>query len=211
MGSKAPSPKIATSSPSLMTSALPIGQRHRMGLDGCSRPRAARIAHRARPRLLQRRVHHVRQLILVLRHHVDDVGNAAQIADVKEAVMGGAVIAREPTAIHAKDDGQILQANVVHDGIEGALQEGGVDGAKRPEAHGGQAGGKDDAVLLGDAHIEISARMMGAEEIERRSVGHRGGDGHYLGVLVGQLDQGFGKNLGIGTLTAGVVSPVSGS
>ena len=114
--------------------------------------------------------------------------------------MGGAIIAGEAAAVHAEDHGKVLQANVVHDGIEGALQESGVDGAEGTEAHGGQAGGKDDAVLLGDAHIEIPARMMGTEEIERRSIGHGGGDGHYLGILVGQLDQGFRKNFGIGTL-----------
>src|ERR1700735_5136730 len=99
--------------------------------------------------------------------------------------MGRAVIAGETTAVHTEDHGQILQANVVYDGIEGTLQESGVDSAKGTEAHGGQAGGKDDAVLLGDAHIEIPAWMMGAEKIERRSIGHRGRDGHYFGVLVG--------------------------
>ena len=92
---------------------------------------------------------------------MDDVGNAAQIADVKKTVMRRAIIAGKPTAIHAEDNRQVLQANVVHDGIEGTLQESGVDGTERAEAHGGQAGSEDDAVLLGDAHIEIPARVMG--------------------------------------------------
>ncbi len=111
------------------------------------------------------------------------------------------IVAGESPAIHAEDDRQVLQANVVHDGIEGALQEGGVDGAEGTEAHRRQAGGEDDAVLLGDAHVEIPARVMGTEEIERRSIGHGGGDGHHLAVLVGQLDQRIGKDFGIGSLT----------
>ena len=171
-----------------------------MRLDRGAWSGAPGIAHRGRSRLQQRRVHHVCQLILIFGNHVDDVGNATQIADVEKTVMRRSIIAGKPAAIHAEDDRQVLQANIVHDGIEGTLQESGVNGTERTEAHGGQAGGKDDAVLLGDAHIEIPARVMRTEEVERRSVGHGGGDGHDLGVLVGQLDQGLGKDFGIGTL-----------
>ena len=62
------------------------------------------------------------------------LGDAAQVGDVEEAVMGGAVVAGEAGAVHAEDDGELLQADVVDDGVEGALQEGGVDGADGAEA-----------------------------------------------------------------------------
>ena len=91
---------------------------------------AARIADGDGAVVLQRGEHHVGQFVLVLGDHVDDVGDAAQIADVEEAVVRGAVVAGEAAAIHAEDHGQVLQADVVHDLVEGALQEGGIDGAE---------------------------------------------------------------------------------
>src|SRR5882757_6275500 len=92
------------------------GESYRVSLDGRSRPCTARIAHCCWPGLLQGRIHHVRQLILIFGNHVDDVGDAAEIADVKKPVMGGAVIPGKTAAIHAEDDGQILQTDIVHDG-----------------------------------------------------------------------------------------------
>ena len=76
--------------------------------------------------------------------------------------MRGAVVGGEAAAIHAEDDGQVLQADVVDDRVEGALQEGGVDGAEGLEALGGQAGGEEDGVLLGDADVEILVGVMRA-------------------------------------------------
>jgi len=64
------------------------------------------------------------------------------------------IIAGESPTIHAEDNRQVLQAHIVHDRIEGTLQEGGIDGAERTEAHRSQARREDDAVLLGDAHVE---------------------------------------------------------
>src|ERR1700733_1589783 len=171
-----------------------------MGLDRGPRPGTPGIAQRSWPGLLPRCKHHVRQLILILGNHVDDVGNATQIADIEEAVMGWAIIARKSTTIHAEDDGQVLQTNIMHDGVEGSLQESGVDGTDGTEAHGGKASGKDDTMFLGDTYIEISTRMMRAEKVECGSIGHGRSDGHYLGVLIRQFDQRIGKHFGVGTL-----------
>ncbi len=94
--------------------------------------------------------------------------------------MRGAVVGGQAAAIHAEDHRQILQADVVHDGVEGALQEGGVDGAERLEALGGQAGGEQHGVLLGDADVEILVRMVRLEAVEAGAVGHGRRDGHDL-------------------------------
>ena len=138
---------------------------------------AARIADGDGAVVLERGEQHVLQLVLVLGVHVDDVGDAAQIADVEEAVVGGAVVAGEAAAVHAEDDGEILQRNVVHDLVEGALEEGGVDGAEGAEALGGHARGEEHGVLLGDADVEVALGVVRAEEVERGAVGHGGGDG----------------------------------
>ena len=132
-----------------------------------------------------------------IERHLRD---AAQIGDVEEAVMRGAVVAGEAGAVHAEEHGKLLQRDIVDDGIEGALQKCGVDGADRTEAARGHAGGEDDGVFLGDAHVEVAARMGGAEEIEAGAVGHGGGDGDDARIGVGQLNQCLGEGLGVGGL-----------
>ena len=145
-------------------------------------------------------LHHVGQLVFVLGRHEHHLRNAAEIGDVEEAVMRGAVVAGKAGAVHAEEHGKFLQADVVHDGIEGALQEGGVDGADGTEAARGHAGSEDDGVLLGDADVEVAAGMVGAEEIEAGAVGHGGSDGDDAGIVVGKLHQGVGEDLGVGGL-----------
>ena len=102
-------------------------------------------------------------------------------------MMRGTVVAGEAAAVHAEDHRQILQAHVVHDGIEGALQEGGVDRAERLESLGRQPGRKKHRVLLGNAHIEILVGMMRAEAVEAGAVGHGGGNGHDLLIQFASL------------------------
>ena len=100
--------------------------------------------------------------------------------------MRRSVVAGEPGAVHAEKHRQLLQADVVHNGIEGPLQKSRVDGAHRPVAARGHAGGKDHRVLLGDAHVKVSLGMARPEKIESRAAGHGRGDGHDALVLVGQ-------------------------
>ena len=123
---------------------------------------AARIADGDGAVVMQRGEEHVGQLVLVARVEVDHVRNAAQVADVEEAVVGRAVVAGEAAAVHAEHDVEILQADVVDDLVERALQEGGVDRAERLVALGRHAGGEEDGVLLGDADVEIFVRDASA-------------------------------------------------
>ena len=111
--------------------------------------------------------------------------------------MGGAVVAGKPGAVHAEKHRQLLQRHVVDDGIEGALQECRVDSAHRTEAARGHAGGEDDGVLLGDAHVEVALGMVRTEQVQARAVGHGGGYRNNPRILVGKLHQAGGKGLGI--------------
>ena len=81
----------------------------------------ARIADGARSRKLEGGLHHVGQLVLVLGSHQHDLGNAAQVGDVEQPMMSGTVVAGKPGAIHAEENRQLLQTNVMHDGVEGSL------------------------------------------------------------------------------------------
>ena len=172
---------------------------------------AARIADGAGSGKLQSCLHHVRQLVFILRRHQHHLGNAAQIADIEQAVMRGAVVAGEAGAVHAEQDGKLLQAHVVDDGIEGALQESGVDGADRTEAARRHAGGKDHRMLFGNADIEVTLGMVGAEEIEAGTVGHRSGDGDDALDLWWQAERVCWRRPRSMWAGRGLVLPVSGS
>src|SRR5580658_9667308 len=171
-----------------------------MLLDHCSRACAARIAHRSRTVVQHRRVEHVGQFVLVLGVHVNDVRNAAQVADVEEAVVCCAVIAAQTAAIHAEDDGKVLQADVVDDGIESPLQEGGINRTEGPVAACGHAGGEDYRMFLSNAHVEIFFWMVRTEEVERRAVGHGSGNRYQLLILVRELNKGVSEYFGVGAL-----------
>ena len=150
--------------------------------------------------MLQGGEEHVGEFVFVLGAHVDDVGNAAQVADIEEAVMRRPVVSAQPTAIHAEDYGQVLQADVVHNGIKAALQEGGIDGAERPETFRRHSGGEQNRVFFGNAHIVILVRMHGAEAVERGAVRHGRGDRDDPIVAGCKLDERVGKDLRVGAL-----------
>ena len=61
-------------------------------------------------------------------------GSGAEVGDVEGAVVRRAVVADQAGAVHREDDVQLLQADVVDDLVEGALQEGRVDRADRLDA-----------------------------------------------------------------------------
>ena len=116
---------------------------------------AARVAQRDRAAVVGGRGRdHVHELGLVRRRHDHHVRQAGEGGDVERAGVGRAVRADEPRPVDGEADGQVLDRDVVHDLVVGALQEGRVDGAERPEALRREPGGKRDGVLLGDADVE---------------------------------------------------------
>ena len=109
--------------------------------------------------VVRHRPEHVAEFVFVLRLHVDDSGNGAQVADVEEAVVRRAVVAGEAGAIHAKRDVEVLQRDVMDDHVVGALHEGGVDGEEGLHPSHGEAAGEERGMFLGDADVESSVRM----------------------------------------------------
>jgi hypothetical protein len=138
------------------------GEGSGLGLDLYAGAGAARVADEAGAGEVEARVQHVDEFVLVLGLHDRGVGHAAEIGEVEEAVVRGAVVGREAGAIHAEGDRQVLQRDVVNDLIVGALEEGRVNRADGAEALGGEAGGEEHGVLLGDADIEELLRAAAA-------------------------------------------------
>jgi hypothetical protein len=72
--------------------------------------------------------------------------------------MGGTVSADEAGAVDRKAHRQVLDRDVMHDLVIGALQEGRIDRAERLVAFRGEPGGKGHRMLLGNADIEGARR-----------------------------------------------------
>ena len=98
---------------------------------------------------------------------IDEVGQAAEIGDVERARVGRAVGADQAGAVDGEAHRQVLDRDVVHDLVVGALQEGRIDRAERLYAFGRQARGEGHRVLLGDADVEGALR----ESSRRRGPG----------------------------------------
>src|SRR5690606_36599499 len=92
----------------------------------------------------------------------------------------------------------ILQRDIVDDLVVGALEEGRVDRANGLDAFGGETGGEEDGVFLGDADVEELFRSRGGEVREAGAAGHRAGDTDYAGVLFGETSERVAEDVLVG-------------
>ena len=122
-------------------------------------------------------------------------GSGAEVGDVEGAVVGRAVVADQAGAVHREDDVELLQADVVDDLVEGALEEGRVDRADRLRALERQAGGEQDGVLLGDADVVVLLGHLLGELLQPGPPRHRGGDPDHALVALGLGDHRVGEDL----------------
>ena len=141
---------------------------------------------------------HVDELVFVLGLHVDDAGDAAQVGDVEQTVVRGAVVAAEAAAVHAQAHGQVLDRHVMDDHVDRPLHEGRIDGEEGAQALGGHAAGEQGGVLFGDADIVVALRQLLLEDAEAGAAGHGGGDGDDLGIGLGEIDHAAGVDLRVG-------------
>jgi hypothetical protein len=155
-------------------------------------------------------VEEVGEFVLVLRLRDGGVGDVAQVGEVEEPVVGGAVVGRETGAVQAEDDGELLEADVVDDLVVRALEEGRVDCDDGLEAAGGEAGCEEDGVLLGDADVEELARERLCENGESGAARHGAGDTDDAVVELGLAHEGAAEDLLVGRSGAGGGAAVAG-
>ena len=140
---------------------------------------------------------HIAHLAFIFRRHQNHVRHASQVGNIQQSMMRRAVTSGNPAAIQAELDVQVLNADIVNQLIERALQKRRVDRADRLQAFNGQSRGKSHAVLFGDTDIE---RAFG-KSFERRAnagaVRHRGCQRHDTLVLLHQFAERLTKNLRI--------------
>ncbi len=144
------------------------------------------------------RPEHVGELGFVLRLHVDDAWDGTEVADVKEAVVRGSVVAGEAGAVHAEGDIEILQRNVVNDHVISALHEGAVNRDEGLHALCGEAAGEKRGMFFGDADIEEAVRMPFGEMDEACAGGHGGGDGDDFVIRIGEVSEFFTEKFRVG-------------
>ena len=114
--------------------------------------------------------------------HDHELGQAAEIGEIKRARMRRAVGADKAGAVHGETHRQLLDRDVVDDLIICALQEGRVDRTERLITLGRQTAGKRHRMLLGDADVESAVGKGLAEKVDAGAGRHGGGNGDDLVV-----------------------------
>ena len=92
-------------------------------------------------------------------------------------MVRGPVVAHQPGPVDGEHDRQVLEPDVLHEHVEGALQKGRVDGDDRLQTAQGEPGREQDGVLLGDADVVNAARELAFELLQTRTGGHGRRDG----------------------------------
>ncbi len=184
---------------------FPVGQQFRPADGNRFGPRGQGNAHGAAPGIAQGHGtvvpdggdQHSTQLIFIPGAHDRHVGQSPEIAEVEEAVVGGAVFAHDAAPIQGEHHRKPLDADVMENLVEGPLQKGGIDGHHRAHAFGGQPRREGDPVLFRDPHVVKPVRIFFREFGQPRSFGHGGGDGNDARIGFGQFHHGFAEHRGV--------------
>ena len=171
------------------------GQRGGLLLDLHARAGTARVADEARSIVLQRGVQHVGEFVLVLRLQERRVRHIAQERKVEEPVVGRPVVGREAGAVQTEDHRQLLQADVVHDLVVGALEKRGIDRDHRPQSLRREAGGEQRGMFLRDADIEELPRQLPGEQRQTGPTRHRAGDADHARIQLRLAHQGAAEDV----------------
>ena len=118
--------------------------------------------------------------------------------------MGLSGVAVSRASENKQGGGRVVEAQIVPELIEGALQKRSVDAKNGHGARCGERARVCHGVLLGDAHIdELGTR--GASELGREphDIGRGGGDSDDTTILMHAIEQVGARNLGIGVVAAG--------
>ena len=102
-------------------------------------------------------------------------------------MVGRAIGADQAAAVDGENDRQILQRNVMHQLVVGALQESRIDGDDRLQPFASETGGEGDGVLFGDADIVVAISVLGREAHHAGALAHRRGDADEARIGLGHV------------------------
>src|ERR1700752_394222 len=112
--------------------------------------------------------------------------------------MSLSVSACDTAAIKTKLHVEILNADVVYHLIEAALKEGGIDRANGLQSFTRHAGGKSDAVLLGNANVKRSLWKLLEWRANAGAIRHRRRQSDHLRIFLHQFRQRVAKYFRVG-------------
>src|SRR5829696_4639510 len=117
--------------------------------------RSARVANRNWALgHFQRRLQHVAEFVLVLRGHDGHVGQATEVGQIENAMVGAPVVSSKSRTVDGERHWEALQTDVMNNLIIGALEKRRIDADDRTHALGGETRGEGDRMLLGNADVE---------------------------------------------------------
>ena len=109
--------------------------------------------------------------------------------------MRRAVVADQPRAIHAERDVELLEADVVDDLVEPALEERRVDRRHRLHSLEREPGREQHGVLLGDPDVVVLVGHLLGQHRQAGAARHRGGDADHARVAARLLDERAAEHL----------------
>ena len=132
-----------------------------------------------------------------------DVWHHLQDGEIPHSVVTRAVRPGDARAVEHERHTRFVQRHVHEHLIEGAVDEGGVEGDHRMQAAECHPGSGCHRVLLRYADVEDAIRIFLSEAVEPGRTQHGRGDSDDLGVGVGDLDDLVGENRCPGLLIDG--------
>uniref|UniRef100_J1RUT9 Dehydrogenase n=1 Tax=Streptomyces auratus AGR0001 TaxID=1160718 RepID=J1RUT9_9ACTN len=127
-------------------------------------------------------------LVGVARRGDPQTRDDLQDRHVPHAVVRGAVGAGDTGPVQDEGDPALVQRHVHQHLVEGAVEEGGVDGEDRVQAAGGHTGRGDRGVLLGDADVVDAVGEGLGELVQSDGLQHGRRDGDDVVPLLAELD-----------------------
>src|SRR5205814_2647140 len=113
----------------------------------------------------------------------------AQERQVEDSVMRRAIVPRDASPVQYERHRQLMQADVHHHLVEGALQEGRIDDHDRTQARHGKAGRKGHRVLFRDPDVVEPVGKAFGEGAQPGAAAHRRGDRNQARLSLGLAQQ----------------------
>src|SRR5581483_12401426 len=115
------------------------------------------------------------------------------------------IFANDTCTIHSKDHMEILDTDVVNDLIKRPLHKCRIDSNNGAYAIYSESTSKGNSMLFSDTHVKVAFREPLMHFFQTGTLSHRGCDANDRGILLSNIDQSIGKNLGISRRISGIL------
>ena len=110
-------------------------------------------------------------------------------------MVGGAVVAHQSGPVNGQHHMKMEHGHILNQLVEGALQEGGVNGYHRDHPLLGKSSCHGHCMFLRNANIKQPLGVLLHKPQQAGAPGHGGGDGTDFGILFRQIHNGISKGI----------------